>query len=617
MLLTRFWMVLITAALSVAVVGVLLARESQVRITESTTSSRLERDRGVVSLLLRLESRQRAAALLRISSASDVRVALARPASFMAEGEEGANARRRLRATLQTLNSEMSEMAGDIIFALDSRGRIVAQLGDSPERRPSGSGLAQFPLAAQALRGFLRDDVWVYNDRVYAMVARPVIHSGRLVGAVLHGREMNDEFARVIARKLPSPSSLFLYRGERVIGSASGAGASDSSEALLTSQSIEQAISEMDQGGEDSEDEPQRVRSVAEGNGIATFGPFTGSAAHAGVGYALGTTMPSTPSPMSLILDAPEQDLAALPTTLLGAGALLLILFGLVLVWLERDRPMKAFGASLESLAAGNQGRLEISKFGGRFRTYAQSLNEAIDTAVEREGGQLPKESNANIDALLGDSDSQSYFGFADLEDRASIPAAPEMLEAIEQQAAATKTKIEFAESIPPENLMTLPPEEFLTLAEDKAPPHIPVPSVPSEAEEPEAEEPESESAPGTPEHQSFAEAGSAPTEVADASTALLEQSREADGPSATDQGASDDGEDDEEEESHFIDTFQRYLTLREECGESTAGITFTRLRSTLEKNRDKILSKHPGSLVRFTVYVKNGRAAIKAKRQA
>ena len=52
---------------------------------------------------------------------------------------------------------------------------------------------------------------------------------------------------------------------------------------------------------------------------------------------------------------------------------------------------------------------------------------------------------------------------------------------------------------------------------------------------------------------------------------------------------------------------------MRKECGESTDGLSYEKFESTLNKTRDQVLTKHPAKSVRFTVYVKEGKAALKA----
>ena len=66
-------------------------------------------------------------------------------------------------------------------------------------------------------------------------------------------------------------------------------------------------------------------------------------------------------------------------------------------------------------------------------------------------------------------------------------------------------------------------------------------------------------------------------------------------------------------EDSHFRDVFDQYVSLKRECGENVDGLTFDKFSVTLRKNRDQILSKHEAKDVKFTVYVKAGKAALKA----
>jgi hypothetical protein len=67
------------------------------------------------------------------------------------------------------------------------------------------------------------------------------------------------------------------------------------------------------------------------------------------------------------------------------------------------------------------------------------------------------------------------------------------------------------------------------------------------------------------------------------------------------------------DEEAHFKEVFEQYLVTRKECGESTEGLSYEKFSVTLRKNRDQILSKHEARAVRFTVYVKQGKASLKA----
>ncbi len=69
----------------------------------------------------------------------------------------------------------------------------------------------------------------------------------------------------------------------------------------------------------------------------------------------------------------------------------------------------------------------------------------------------------------------------------------------------------------------------------------------------------------------------------------------------------------DDDEATHFREVFDQFLAMKRQCGESTAGLTFEKFQQTLRRNRDQIVSRHGARKVRFTVYTKNGKAALKA----
>jgi len=66
-------------------------------------------------------------------------------------------------------------------------------------------------------------------------------------------------------------------------------------------------------------------------------------------------------------------------------------------------------------------------------------------------------------------------------------------------------------------------------------------------------------------------------------------------------------------DEVHFQDVFHEFLAMRERCGEPGDGLTFEKFASKLRKNRDQLVKKYGCRTVRFQVYVKEGRAALKA----
>jgi len=65
----------------------------------------------------------------------------------------------------------------------------------------------------------------------------------------------------------------------------------------------------------------------------------------------------------------------------------------------------------------------------------------------------------------------------------------------------------------------------------------------------------------------------------------------------------------------YYREIFDEFLQVKVACGENTDGFTFDKFVKKLQKNTQDILEKHSDVRdVQFTVYVKDGKAALKAK---
>ena len=58
---------------------------------------------------------------------------------------------------------------------------------------------------------------------------------------------------------------------------------------------------------------------------------------------------------------------------------------------------------------------------------------------------------------------------------------------------------------------------------------------------------------------------------------------------------------------------YREFVATRERCGESADGLTYERFAVKLRKNREQLMQKYACRTVRFQVYVKEGKAALKA----
>jgi hypothetical protein len=65
--------------------------------------------------------------------------------------------------------------------------------------------------------------------------------------------------------------------------------------------------------------------------------------------------------------------------------------------------------------------------------------------------------------------------------------------------------------------------------------------------------------------------------------------------------------------DAYFKQVYDQFVSVKKSCGENTAGLTYQKFSEKLVKNRDDLMSKTGCREVRFTVYVKDGKAALKA----
>ncbi|GHG81124.1 MXAN_5187 family protein [Comamonas sp. JC664] len=66
-------------------------------------------------------------------------------------------------------------------------------------------------------------------------------------------------------------------------------------------------------------------------------------------------------------------------------------------------------------------------------------------------------------------------------------------------------------------------------------------------------------------------------------------------------------------DEQHFQDVFREFVSTRERCGEAADGLTYDKFVQKLRKNKEQLVQKYACKTVRFQVYVKEGKAALKA----
>jgi len=563
LLLSRFWYLFLAVSAAAALGTALLGQGIINGKSDRNTKDLLRRDWTQLNALMSHESR------IRLDDIAFITVdkktgAILNKARNIAEANELRELNAELKQVLHghvmrlakaapgkgTLEEKRERVAPDIAFAVDINGRIIAQLGPLMAN-PPGSGLGTFPLVKRALQGYFRDDVWVYDRRVYRMTARPVVYGGQYVGAILYGHRYDSRFVEKCAKSLIGASVAFFY-GADVLASYSP---SDRENAPTQEQMAKPLTEIIKSKGFRTKQSTDAIS--LEGNGLAIYSRVVGSAADDDVGFVIARPREHIATPVEMYNSASEQDTQSLPTVQLIATALGLFGIGLLFLFLERDRPFMQLRKKTEEIAQKQRDRLIVTEWRGAFRKLADTINRAIDKEVEQAAEVAPTRKKVDLDEILGPTpeagDTSAFFGFAG----ESNPAA----ESVDNLVP------------PPE----APPNGPSHAAVDfpNGPPPPKPPSLPKHAP------PTPDAAPTIP-----------PTPTA---------------PNLSETGA------DFDEDTHFKEVFNQYLATRKQCGESTEQLTYDKFLVTLRKNRDQIISKHQAASVRFTVYVKQGKAALKA----
>jgi hypothetical protein len=63
----------------------------------------------------------------------------------------------------------------------------------------------------------------------------------------------------------------------------------------------------------------------------------------------------------------------------------------------------------------------------------------------------------------------------------------------------------------------------------------------------------------------------------------------------------------------YFRQVFEEFLIVRKRCGELVDSVSYERFIERLRENRDALMRQHQCRGVKFQVYVKDGKAALRA----
>ncbi len=612
MLLSRFWYVVLSLVLVAGLYVVFLAVGQYDRRNAVAMNEGLASDSQVISWQLQIDARRRLDALLIGSVDKGVQDAL-----VSASGKDPVPrpakdaAKRALSSIAEKLPADYKE---DALFAVDRDGRVVGQFGF--DMATEDMELGGYPAVFDALHGYLRDDTWVFGGKMYRVVARPVEFdvTQAPAGAIVGLRAVDPTFAKDIAHRTRT-NVAFYANGQRVASAMQegfDAAAMDQVAAKLGELASDKAYSET--GHSEVHDLSDTVS--------AMYGRIYGDAWDLGTGYAVARTRVAIAGPMGFITGADDKDKANVNWLILIGVLVLGVGVGILFTFVEHTVPVREIARQAAGLKKGEIDFFQLPRMRGELRAIAQDANAGIERISEKGGGAGRRP--ADLEQILGPVPVQpamSAFalpGHAHAQDGSQPGVAPP------QPPRPAPSSPSYAGARPAPGP---PPPFFPNPASSSSPFNVPTPVAQVQAAPaPAAPRPMPQAPPARP--APFAAPAPALPRSPPAAVPLPP-------PPPPAQTGGDDAEDEEatmvaaipaevlaaatgehrasEDTAEWMSVYEDFIRTKKQCGEPTDGLTFDKFQHTLKKNRDALIARHHCRRVRFSVYVKEGRASLKA----
>jgi hypothetical protein len=570
MLLTRFWSILLALALGGAAFALFLAVQMYNHAGSRAMNGALAADSSAVDWYLRDDSRKRAAAIIQIALSREIGEGLAK-----ATGD--AKVDRDTRAKVKTaLNKLVNDVPGDLkfdaVWAVDANGRVIAGVGFEHNEDWELGGYAS---VADAIHGWIRDDAWVWKGRIYRVVTRPVEREaqGEPVGAIVGAKIVDDNFARAVSKR--TGAAVGFYADNARVASGAPEGFDKANLDLITSDL--KALEGDKPYQEIGRSEP---RVLGQHLGVV-YARLPGEAWDLGAGYAVGALAVSVQSPFDFLTQADNTDKAKVPTPIIVGVIVLILALGLVISYVEYNRPLNVFRSEALRLAQGKIDVLSPSAFRGAYKKIAADLNDGMEKIAAK--GGAPRRA-ADLEQVLGPIPAQpSMSAF-------SVPGGP--------GPAAPPPE-------PPSRSFPRPPGAAPRLRSSGTSGTMGA-VAPPEGDAVDMSESAAATAPAAGPKPPPAPPKRPPPAVQPSSAIALPQVPE---PAA----AAAAGGDEFDELADWRRVYEEFLALKRQCGEDTSTLTFEKFKGTLQRNKDALVQRHNCTRVKFTVYEKEGKAALKA----
>jgi hypothetical protein len=590
---SKIWLFLLALAAAAALtVALLLPRPAQRSLVRGEVN-RLQTACSVIHILLADDARNRIDLAGAFARSPEIMNAL-EAASSVPQLDEA-----RMKQVRDVGETVMKAIQGsrkpDFAMLIERRGRVVARVRlDDGDWADVAAGR---PLIDDALAGYLRDDVWVQNGSLFFVSAAPVIKQGAYVGAVVLGHQVTNQLAQTLVKSLEVDMGFHLaadgIAGSRTIAFDHGP--------------LQGAIGKL---GDDVTTDCQQVRPIDVHAGAddytAIAARLPGEAASRQAYYSVMIRRPEGLGFLGTLGAVKDSDLSPgnFPWLLVGGAFLAVLALGIGLMFFEVDRPLRRLAADAVRLAKGDTERLTEDIHGGKFGSIARSVNIHIDKL-----GREARSARKDLDQLLGPA-PEGGLGTIDLL-ATSLPTVRPGGPAPTVPPPPSEFRFNDSGSQPAYKPPARPAPPAWTGA---SPPPLraapPVAAVPMPLAPPPPERLAERSPGRLPDRSPERGFDRPPDRLAERSSPLPPDRSGAFGADILGRGT---GEMQPRVDPYFKQIFDQFVSMKRSCNEPIAGLVYERFAEKLIKNREDLMLKTGCRDVRFTVYVKDGKAALKA----
>jgi len=357
-----------------------------------------------------------------------------------------------------------------------------------------------------------------------------------------------------------------------------------------------------------------------------------------GGGFAVARSKRPLAGPLGFLANIDDKDKANVPWGLLVGVVLLAAILGIAMTVFEHTLPLRELLMQAERLKVGAMDGLQVARFRGSYRLAAQALNQGIERSIEKAGGVTRKP--ADLESIIGPVPAQpamSAFSFP-MNDGASsmnqpapapfVPPAPQT-QPLSTTGSVSKPTPVMAGAGP--GLVSFPTSGPLPVAPPAQKPPPPVQARPGPPPAPHAPPPPGAGGPPPPPPAS----GPRPPPPVSAGGGSYAGRPPAPPPPPPAPLPPSDEDDDAtmvgavpaellaqatgehrlpaDDTAMWLAVYEDFIRTKKQCGEATDGLTYEKFSHTLKKNRDALIQRHGCKRVKFSVYVKEGRASLKA----